>query len=232
MVAIFVVLTILAFVSADAVIQMRRRRQMSALPAVSPAGARIRAIGDGLSIPNGLFLHPGHTWAEVHPTGKVRVGLDDFVRQVLGRPDRVTLLPCGAQVAQGEAMLTLERGMRRIVLPAPVSGAIQAANTALMAQPESLDSAPYQWAYTLRPSRLGEEISQLRIAEKASTWLSAELQRFTDWLTGLTAAHPVPALQDGGMPSVGVLAKLDDPEWAEFQAQFLEISQTSGPETT
>lgn len=230
MVAIFVVLTVLAFVSVDAVIQMKRRRQMSAVPAASPAGARIRAIGDGLSIPNGLFLHSGHTWAEVDPTGKVRVGLDDFVRQVLGRPDRVVLLPSGTQVAQGEAMLTLERGARRIVLPAPVSGTIQAANTALMAR-QSPDAASYRWAYTLRPSRLGEEIAHLKIAEKARAWLADEVQRFTDWLTGLTAANPVPALQDGGMPAVGVLAELDEPEWAEFQAQFLGLSEASNQRT-
>ncbi|OGG44035.1 MAG: hypothetical protein A3F84_27905 [Candidatus Handelsmanbacteria bacterium RIFCSPLOWO2_12_FULL_64_10] len=229
MVAIFMVLTILVLVSVDAGIErVRRRRLMKAGASGSvPALRRIQGVGEGLALPMGLFVHRGHTWAEVHPSGSVRVGLDDFVRRTLGRLDRVAVLRAGERVAQGEAMLRLEQGGRRVALPAPVSGVIEAVNESLSADPEALEEDPYRkgWAYVLRPSRLGEEIQGLRVGEAARAWLEDEVGRFADWITGL-GATPAVTLPDGGMPVVGGLTYLDDAAWEDFQRRFLGNPET------
>ncbi len=232
MVAIFMVLTILVLVSVDAGIERARRRRLvrAGAPESLPALRRIQGMAEGLALPMGLFLHRGHTWAEVYPSGAVRVGLDDFARRALGRLDGVVALRPGERVAQGEAMLTLEQGGRRVALPAPVSGVIEAVNEALSANPEALEEDPYRkgWAYVLRPSRLGQEVQGLRVGEAARAWLEEEVGRFADWITGL-GATPAVTLPDGGMPVVGALAYLDDAAWGDFQRRFLGDPET-GPD--
>jgi glycine cleavage system H lipoate-binding protein len=230
MVAILVVLTILALASVDAGIQWAKRRRLVAAGGTTPSPAvrRILGIEDGLALPPGFFFHRGHTWAELHATGSVRVGFDDFVQRTLGRPDRTILLQAGERVAQGEAMLALEQNGRRILLPAPMSGVIEAVNQTLGEAQESPGNDPYQrgWIYQLKPSRLGYEIQGLRVAETAKAWLGNEVRRFVDWASDIMSApmkhaHAGVSLQDGGMPVVGVLAHLDDSAWNDFQVEFL-----------
>ena len=223
MVAIFVVLTILICVSADLIIQKRKQKQPEPAPAGEPEPGGVRSFSEGLALPSGLFAHSGHTWAELQPSGAVRVGLDDFVMRALGPIDRVELLDEGKPLQQGAPMLVLEQQGRRICLPAPLSGTVQTVNKTLDARPDAIQTSPYRngWVYSLTPARLGTEIGSLKLAETAQAWLKDEVQRFTDWLTNLGAAQPVPALPDGGQPTVGVLSHLGQSGFSDFQKQFL-----------
>lgn len=215
MVAIFVVLTILLLVAVDAIFERRRRPQETPAPVPHRQPEPV--------LPAGLFVHPGHTWAEILRSGLVRVGLDDFVRYALGRPDCLILRQPGEQVRQGEPMLTLERAGRRLTLPAPVSGVVQRSNEQLTAHPEVLDRGAYgeRWAYTLKPSQLGEEIGALQVAEKATAWLKGEMQALAAWVEGLAQMRPGVAMQDGGTPVFGTLNQVDENAWQDFQEKFL-----------
>ena len=106
MVAIFVILTILLLVAVDVAVQWHRQRESPALPA-PPAALRA-------DLPAGLFLHPGHGWVQVNTNGTAQVGVDAFVRQAVGAPDRITARVAGAWIRQGEPMVQVEKkGSRR-----------------------------------------------------------------------------------------------------------------------
>ena len=227
MVAIIVVLTVIVFIVVDGLLRIvtqkvhaskikkggaavdvgleRSRKRQAPRQAVSAPG---RHGEPELALPAGLFVHPGHTWAEILRSGQARVGLDDFVRYALGRPDRLILRQPGEQVRQGEPMLTVEQAGRQLVLPAPVSGMIEDRNEQLAVHPDALEGRAYgeNWAYTLKPSRLGAEIGSLKVAEKACTWLREEMQRLIAWIGTLPHARPGVAMQDGGTLVFGVLS--------------------------
>lgn len=215
MVAIFVILTILLLVAIDVILERRRSPQETPVPVPYRQPEPV--------LPAGLFVHPGHTWAEILRSGLVRVGLDDFVRYAMGRPDCLILRQPGEQVRQGEPMLIVEQAGRRLTLPAPVSGVVERSNEQLTAHPEVLDGGAYgeRWAYTLKPSRLGEEIGALQVAEKATAWLKGEMQALAAWVGGLTQMRPGVAMQDGGMPIFGTLSQVDENAWQDFQEKFL-----------
>ena len=40
---------------------------------------------DGFKIPQGFYLHKGHTWVKIEKDQTVRVGLDDFALRMLER---------------------------------------------------------------------------------------------------------------------------------------------------
>jgi glycine cleavage system H protein len=228
MVAIFVVLTILLLVAIDAVLERRRR------PQVAPA--TVLPMATEPVLPAGLFIHPGHTWTEILRSGLVRIGLDDLVRQALGKPDRLLLRNPGEQVLQGEPLMTIERDGHQLVLTAPLSGIIERTNEQLAAHPESLEQTAYgeNWAYAIKPDRLGDEIGAMQIAEQGVNWLKAEASRWADWIGSMAKPQPGMAMQDGGAPVFGALAQLDTEAWKDFQQQFLarEIPEANREHTT
>ena len=219
MVAIFVILTILLFVGIDAILQRRRQHQHALAPEPPPARSWAPQL------PAGLFLHPGHTWAEIYASGLVRMGLDDLVARLVGHVDRVRLRMPGEKVRRGEEILALEQSGRTLSLVAPVSGTIERVNNELLERPEAISNNPFRegWAYAIRPSRLGEEIGELKVAENARSWLADELQRCIDWLNAHSGRAPSFAMQDGGTPVEGVLGHLDNRAWEAFQHQFLAV---------
>jgi hypothetical protein len=77
----------------------------------------------------------------------------------------------------------------------------------------------------LQPRDLTADMSRLVVGDKALDWLRRELARFQDFLretvamqrdvlVGVTAA-------DGGLTADGLLERLDEERWTEFQSRFL-----------
>ena len=221
MVAIFVVLTILVLITVDAL--LRRHAAVPAIATASPATMHLREP----RVPATVFVHPGHTWAQLQSSGTVHVGLDEFVRRAVGHLSSVSLPSPGTSVRQGEALASLISQQGKLVLRAPLSGTVEANNALLASDPQRLDRGTYgaNWLCSLRPSALGQEIGSLRVAENAREWLSLEMRRFSNWLTDLASPQAGMAMQDGGAPVPGVLGQLDDEAaWQSFQSQFLDTS--------
>jgi len=228
-VAIFVVLTILVFVSVDVIVQRRRSRQKAGMERPVSVPSPVRDLDRAYSLPGGLFLDPGHAWAEMDPSGRLRVGVDEFVTRAMGQPDGVGLKSPGEFVAQGEPILEIEREGKRLSVRSPASGEIVSANGELGSEPGRVAKDPYGngWMYLIKPSRLGLEIKGLMVAEAARAWLNMETRRFERWVEG--RASEMAAVQDGGALIEGVLAHLDDEDWRHFQTEFL-FTGRSGPD--
>jgi hypothetical protein len=64
----------------------------------------------GFKIPQGFYLHPGHTWVKIEEGSTVRVGLDDFALRLLGPLDQIQAPLMGKQLEQGRQARTWQRG--------------------------------------------------------------------------------------------------------------------------
>jgi len=216
MTAILVLLTIIVAVAVDVVrVQLRRRAPVP--QPVRPEGMREPTV------PHGLFLSPGHTWAHVGSDGTVRVGVDDFLAQVAGEVDGVRLPPPGKPVRAGEPLFWLVVGERELPVPAPMSGEVVSVNQVLEEKPYLLNRDPYGvgWSVSLWTPDLQEALKPLRVGSAALGFLRQELRRFLEFLTLAASPQGSPVLADGGLPVRGVLRLLDEPAWEEFQQAFL-----------
>ncbi|MBI3950489.1 MAG: hypothetical protein HY314_08555 [Acidobacteria bacterium] len=226
MVAIFVILTIVAFIVADSIVQWnqarkeQRARWAAPLPTMFPAFAL-----EGVSAPDGVYVDAGHTWVGVDPSGRTHIGLDDFAQKAIGRIDEVDLPEVGQEVRRGERLFTIRQGERRADFVAPMDGVVSSVNEELSRHPDAIKADPYEqgWICGLRPKNLARNLRQLFIAEEARAWLNKEVQKFQEFLAARPVEHTVlgHVLQDGGQPTSGVLELMDEETWHLFTSEFL-----------
>lgn len=224
MVPAVVILTIIAFLAADLVVRRIRARQKQAQLHAVRAIPSVDALEWDVRIPEGIFLSPGHTWAALETSGKIRVGMDDFAWQMLGTPDSVDLPKLGTVVRAGESVATIYRGKSLARLVAPIDGMVQDVNTHLSSRPQSGAKSPYEegWMVELKPRDLAKSLPNLAIAESARTFLEKEVNRFRVFLSEF---HPSLAMAaDGGKPVMGLVAHLDAEAWDRFRREFLRES--------
>lgn len=222
MVAIFVVLTIIAFILVDAAVQRSQFQEVAPASKRESAGAVLAAFED-TSLPRGLFLDPGHTWISLLPDGATRVGMDHFAQQAIGRMDAIDLPHAGQEVRQGDDLFAVRQGSRRANFRSPMEGVVQSVNSNLPESVTALDPYENGWICTLKPRNLAQTIRRLPLAEEASAWLKTEINRFRDFVSSQAILAPVtgPVLQDGGRVVTGVLELMDDKAWKLFQQGFL-----------
>ncbi len=223
MVALFVLATFLFFLAIDSLVQRSRKN--------AEASEKV-ALPEQFMIPRGYFFSPKHTWLELLGTGAVRVGVDDFVRRVVGSIEGVALTPANTIVKQGEPIIVLGKGNRSLSFASPISGRIVEVNELLRRSPKILESDPYiaGWVAVVEPENLGEEIKTLTIAEDAVRWLRREVSRFRDFIqdhtTQLVLAPAGRTMLDGGIPMCGALEHADLGAWKAFEQEFLAPAKT------
>jgi glycine cleavage system H protein len=221
MTALFVVATIIVFLSVDWLIQRLKHEEAPRQPL-----ALKRAVYP-LRIPDGVFFAKSHTWLNLFPSGKIRLGVDDFIGSLLENPQVCLIKQVGESVEKGEPIMTLTEGEHFLTVRSPLSGEIASVNDALEDDSSALRESLFSrgWAYTIIP-RHPEEVRSMMLGDETRNWMSREFQRMRDLLAGVGAnGTVVPAtIQDGGAPVAGALRHLDDPDaWKRFEDEFLQV---------
>ncbi len=221
MAALFVVGTIIFFLVVDWVVQQSRARKAAriAIPVLAHAQRTFP-----LRMPDGIFFAKSHTWLSLFPSGNMRLGVDDFVANLLEKA-RVTLVKGdGDHVKKGEPLLVLSEEGSALAIDSPINGIIVSTNERLEASRglKRTDTFGEDWAYTIRPDDPGE-FQRLMLGNQSRSWMAEELRRLRDFLAEAVAqGEPAPAaLQDGGMPSPGALAHMGQETWKRFEQRFL-----------
>jgi glycine cleavage system H protein len=220
MVALAVILFAITLLTIDLVIQARQKKY----PLMSPA-LRTAEKADVVRMPKSIFFHPAHTWARMEGADAVTVGLDDFIQKAVGAIDKVYLPMIGQKVRQGDPVITVHHGDRKLSLVAPVSGRVFAINNDVLDNPALIASNPYEegWLFRIEPDQLATSLSLLSIAENAVSWIRAEAMRFREFLASQTVQHPElgVTMLDGGVPVADALEHLDDGGLRQFEHDFL-----------
>ena len=221
MVALFVILFVLTLLTIDLVVQARQKRY----PLMSPVLQNAGASSDMVRMPKGVFFHPAHTWARMNGGEDVVVGVDDFIQKALGNLDGITLPFVGQKVNQGDPVISLARGGRKLSLVAPVTGTVIAVNRDAIDNPALIAANPYDegWLFMVAPEQLASSLTVLTIAENAVTWIRNEAARFREFLhvKAMEPAFAGETMLDGGVPVAGSLEYLDTESLSAFEQEFL-----------
>ena len=110
------------------------------------------------SIPADLKYLESHEWARVESDGTVTIGISDHAQDALGDLVFVEVPEVGKTLSKGGAAAVVESVKAASDVYSPVSGDVVAANDALGAAPELVNSDPYGagWLFKIKPSNAGE----------------------------------------------------------------------------
>jgi len=182
---------------------------------------------DILRIPQGLFFNKNHTWAYLDKSGTAKVGIDDFLLQIVGDVKINHLRNPGEKIKKGDLLTEIDQNGKRLRIYSPISGEIKTSNTLIIEDSQILNEDPYEkgWIYNIKPSNWVSETKSCYLADAATSWINKELERFKDFLAESMGKHsPGPSmvvLQEGGELRSNPLSELETDIWKDFQEEFL-----------
>jgi CheY-like chemotaxis protein len=184
-------------------------------PSVSQSDSRHE-----INVPAGIFVSPCHSWARRLMNGMVRVGIDDFTHKTIGRIDSVELPGKGRMVAKGDPLFSLLQGNLSLSVPSPVSGRVAGVNVELLDHPELIKLKPYElgWFCRIEPSKLNDDLKELKVGEDAVSWYREEVDRYTEMKQKI-AQEKGDDESDAG--EYAASEALDPATWVAFSRTFI-----------
>ncbi len=173
----------------------------------------------GFRIPQGYYLHSGHTWIKVEESSTVRVGIDEFALRLLGPFDRVEAPLVGKEVQQGKVNIEVARGEHRAGLMAPVSGVVTAVNAKLRDDAGAAGQDPYSegWVTTIHTKALRQDLKNLMIHTESAEFMEGEVARLYQVIE--ETAGPLAA--DGGHLGHNIYGHMPELGWERLVKDFL-----------
>ena len=203
----------LLFLIIDYFVQQRQASQLAASGVRQP----IRNINlEDFLLPNGLFVAHNHLKGQLTSDGALKIGLDNFILNSMGKIDNILLPQNNSQVKKGDVLFTLVQGDQKTTVKAFANGTVTNLN------PNYRLSNANTWAITFLPNQLSTTLRMLKIGQEAKEWIKSEINRFREFLNEETSAPSTAlVLQDGGLPMFGVLQDLDAKVLQRFEKEFL-----------
>lgn len=166
---------------------------------------------DGVKVADSYYFHPFHLWIKKEGVDKVRIGLDDFARRMIGKVEDVILPVANTKVTAGQSCCRFDNGKSVVAMVAPVTGEIEEVNVALMNDPASISDDPYEkgWLYTVKGWNLSSQLQSLMKGESVDNWMQSAVQRLKSGSGDYDAA----TAQDGGHLIDDFHVQLDKYEW-------------------
>lgn len=221
MAAIYVIATILAFLGIDLIIH----GPIARIRAHASMNISAKAQLSLLRLPEDVFFARSHTWLSLSPSGKVRLGVDDFIANLFEKAEVTLVKSSGNHVEVGEPVLVLSKHGRALTVRAPISGEIVSINEKLEGQKGLKRAGQFSdgWAYTIQPGEPAQ-LRRLMPGGESRSWMSNETGRLRDFFTNAISNGMLsPVLQDGGVPARGALLTLDAEDWKRFEQLFLRV---------
>ncbi len=110
-----------------------------------------------MNVPADLRYTASHEWVRTEDDGILTVGITDHAQEALGDLVFIELPTVGRSVTQGEVCAVVESVKAASDIYAPVAGTVVAANTTVVAAPETVNADAYAcWLYKLKPANLGD----------------------------------------------------------------------------
>lgn len=174
---------------------------------------------EGFRIPQGYYLHPGHTWLKVEEGCSVRVGMDDFSLRMLGPLDRIESPLLGKAVCQGNADISVYRGANMAKVRSPVTGVVTSINAPLRENGHPAHADPFSagWIMRVHARNLREDLANLVINTETGEFMEGEVERLHRVIEEVQG----PLSTDGGQLSRDIYGSLPSLGWKRLTKLFL-----------
>ncbi len=217
MVVLFVVLTIILFITADYIIQRRKKIGLASQPELKTLSlSRVFHI-----LPAGVFLQPSFTWSKILDSGNLIMGIHPILMGLIGEPDEIEILHEGESVEKGDVLLKLRKGNKQLRVKSPVKGIVTALNGTVV-NDANWENISQNWLYMIKPENVAQEVPNWLIADNSRTWINEKYQQIKGFfMNNLPQTQLGMTMADGGDLPVGILSQFDEKTWESFEKEFI-----------
>jgi hypothetical protein len=148
-------------------------------PPLGPAGTSYSAFG--MTFPLDRLYHRGHTWVRRERNGTVTIGIDEFGRRLLGKPDSVELPRKGHRLRLHSTAWHMRKRSFDLGVVSPVAGTVV-----------ETGGPDVEWYLRVMPEQ--PDLRHLLEGFEVQLWVAHEMERLRKALSAWGAA---PDLVDG-----------------------------------
>lgn len=169
------------------------------------------------AIPGGVFISKDHCWAGIDQDGKVKIGVDDFAKKLIGKIDDIEFPNLGMEIKVDQPLFSLKQGRRHITFGAPISGSITDINNNLEENLDTLEISPYEhnWICKIDADNLDTEIRELQIGNSAVSFYQEDIEKYQNEIKKIGIKKT-----DEDSLFKGELSELDDYNFDKVVSQF------------
>ena len=177
----------------------------------------------GYKMKDDYFYHYGHSWVNIEPSRRVRIGIDDFISKILGPVDAVNLPPVGTLLKRGEIGCILTRNEEKASMQSPMTGTVYAVNDNVKKNPELAHNDPYHdgWLYILDADNIKPELAGLYSDKECFQWMEKESQN----LHALMGPKYEQLAATGGQPVDDIYGNFSEISWNRLVKIFLRTQK-------
>ena len=174
----------------------------------------------GFDVPMGYYFHNGHAWARIESGGNIRIGLDDFSLNLLGKADAFDLPLMGKELDQGKAGWGLKRKDNSADVLSPIDGVIVEVNSKIRENPELANREPYSdgWLFMVRTPDVKRTMNKLMTDQSSLAWINEEVSHLENMIEEVAG----PLAADGGHLADDIYGNLPDLGWDKLTKKFLK----------
>lgn len=209
MVLLLVLMTLVVIFAIEATVYVHQRTQ-----------AKTLATGE---LTSSVYFHPGHTWISFQPNGEVKIGIDKFLREILGNFDEVIVPSKGRRIKQNQPLFTIIKNGKAVHFVSPIDGVVISHNSSM----EDGKKSEYirDHMLTFRPTNIRTNLRKMKNYQESEGWFRQEFARFVDF----ASVHMNPSglgltMADGGKYKKGIVEHMDTLVLESFNKEFLSAS--------
>jgi len=181
-----------------------------------------------------VFFGHNHTWVRLNCAEQAVIGLDDFIVRLFDGVQQIVLPPANANIIKGARLALIIQEDETFIVAAPLSGKVIKANPELMSDPRLLSQQQLDrsWLVQLRPNRLLDELGDLLMGKRATTWQQTESIRLEQMIgPGAENVHHRlgPVMHDGRAGMHGLLESLGPERYRRIVNSFLTLETPEHP---
>ncbi|MFA6599200.1 MAG: hypothetical protein WCS69_15870 [Ignavibacteriaceae bacterium] len=223
MVAIFVLVVFLSFISIDLIVL---KIQGKYHPAFEPAFFKIdlsKVDGTTFTIPSNIFFSKGHTWLKRNAEGLTTIGIDTFGTVALGAISIVNCAAKGKELKRGDTIFEGIYGNKVVKFLSPVNGIVKSVNTNIIGKNIS---NPYDaWGVQLSSKDFNEDSERFFTGIEAANWMKKEFIKLKMLINNHSPKVDLAGvtMYDGGILTNDAVSSLMDKSAIDFEKEFLSL---------
>lgn len=185
-----------------------------------------------ISFPGDISLATNHTWIRNNPDGTVTIGFDEFLSRLVGAVEEISLPRSGDPVVPATAGIEVRSQGRALRVTTALHGDVVGSNSEVLRDPSLVLSDPYGkgWLMRVRTRVDAAENPGQFMVRRPVEWLGEQMALVRDFLAFHSPQGQALVLQEGGLPTEGVLQQFDETVWKDFGLSFASLQKIKDPQ--